>query len=393
MTNQKDELPETSIFRSLRSHAGSAAATNSERSEPGFSSFNDSSQEEYEEPERDTDYFSAYNADDELNEEEQEDLFSGGKDEPATDVPEEGDWSSHTAEQPAVRIGDHTEDHIADRGDDAEPAVEEEPEDPEWLDEEDEYEPEEVAEPAMPLRLIAVAVVALLLLTVGAYGVLQERAAMQEQLRELRASLATGGASESDLVDSREALRELQAAYDTLQARSSALSRENNELKASVAALEAEQTAASGDTTSGMKPLVTQEPVVEAVEKIEEKPAQPAAPVVVAREEAPPPPPALKPAPAQPPAPAKPAEPAAAPAPPGNWFVNFGSYASRDTAEAWAKKLSPVQGEVVVVPTTKNDRTYYRVRVISLSGKNAAELVARQLEAELQVSRLWVGQQ
>ena len=45
-----------------------------------------------------------------------------------------------------------------------------------------------------------------------------------------------------------------------------------------------------------------------------------------------------------------------------------------------------------MVPGTKDDRTYYRVRVVGLGGKSAAELVARQLEAEMQVSRLWVGQ-
>ncbi len=224
MKNQRDEYPGTSIFRSSHSDADAHPVDNAGRREPAFGRFGDSSHEEYEEPERDTDYFSGYN-DDEHLEEEQDDLFSHEDEEPVAEVANGASWSSHTPEA------------------DAAPSAEEDAEDQAWLDEEEGYELDEPAGTAMPLRLIAVAVVALLLLTVGAYGVLQERAAMQEELLELRAALATG-VSESDLADAREALRELQASYDTLAAQSSALSGENNQLKEAVAALEAQQAAA-----------------------------------------------------------------------------------------------------------------------------------------------------
>lgn len=350
MANQKEDHPETSIFRSSLSDSDDATVSSGGRREPGFGRFQDSSVEEYEEPERDTDYFSGYSADEEHLEEEQDDLFPQRDDESPAAVSSGGSWSSHRASGTV-------------------PAVEEESEDAEeWQDDEDDYDVEEEREPAMPLRLIAVAVLAVLLLTVGAYGVLQERASMQDELRELRASLATG-AKASDLVDAREALRGLQAAYNTLEAQSASLAQENEQLREAVAELEAEQAEAPA----------AEEPVVETAAA---KPVAVAAPVEKAPEEAP----------------AAPAAPPAEPAPaatgePGNWFVNFGSYTSPDTAQGWAAKLRPVQGEVVVVPGTKDDRTYYRVRVIGLSGKSAAELVARQLEAEMQVSRLWVGQE
>jgi cell division septation protein DedD len=352
MTNPKEDHPESSFFRS--SSSGPDSADNEGRREPGFGSFRDSALEEYEEPERDTDYFSGYNAEEGDEEEEQDDLFPS--------------WDGE--QSPAPPSGANPAPGPEDSG----PTVDDEPAEPvEWHEDEEYFEPEEVHESPMPLRLIAIGGFALLLLVIGAYGVLQERAAMQKELRELRASLATG-VKASDVREARDALRELQQSYDSLAAEASALSQENLELKEVITALERAQAGADAEP---------QAPVTES-------PAQSPTPApAVARQDAPPPAPIIT----KTPVPERTAPPPAASAPAGPWFVNFGSYTSRETAQSWASKLSPVQGEVVVMPGTKDNRTYYRVRVVGLSGKKAADLVARQLEAELQVSRLWVGQE
>jgi cell division septation protein DedD len=357
VTNHKENPPEDSISRWSRSEPASDSGTaeGGGRREPGFGNFQDTTLEEYEEPERDNDYFSGYNNDEGL-EEENEDLL------PSWEGEQPGEQTA--APEPVE------EDERAEEGEPEEPA--------EWLDEEEYFEPEG-GEPAMPLRLIAVAAVALLLLVVGAYGVLQERAGMQEELTELRASLGTG-VKESDVREARDAVRELQQSYDALAAEASALSQENLELKEIIAALEGAQ----AGTGAEKQAPVTKEQTASA-------PAAP--PPAATRKEPPPPAPAPQPVAAKKPAPTQPKTQATASAPTGPWFVNFSSYSSRATAQSWAAKLSPVQGEVVVVPGTKDNRTYYRVRVVGLSDKRVAEVVARQLEAELNVSRLWVGQE
>ena len=73
------------------------------------------------------------------------------------------------------------------------------------------------------------------------------------------------------------------------------------------------------------------------------------------------------------------------------WFVNFGSYSQRSAADNWAAKLQPQVGKVVVTGAEKDGRTFYRVRVVELPDKQAAEKVARALESEYGLSKLWVG--
>jgi cell division protein FtsN len=75
------------------------------------------------------------------------------------------------------------------------------------------------------------------------------------------------------------------------------------------------------------------------------------------------------------------------------WFVNFGSYTQLDTAESWAARLKPPSGSVAVVTGSKDGKTFYRVRVVELDNRDQAESIARQLEQEHQLSRLWVGKQ
>ena len=95
----------------------------------------------------------------------------------------------------------------------------------------------------------------------------------------------------------------------------------------------------------------------------------------------------------RPPNPAKAVTKPAIPVSAESWFVNFGSYSSRTMAQSWASKIEPAAGKVIVAPGSKDGKTYYRVRVVELPGKGSADKVARQLEKELQVSRLWVGRE
>jgi hypothetical protein len=44
-----------------------------------------------------------------------------------------------------------------------------------------------------------------------------------------------------------------------------------------------------------------------------------------------------------------------------------------------------------VSASTREGKTYYRVRVIGLANKSAAAQVARELETELTLDKLWVG--
>jgi cell division septation protein DedD len=315
------------------------------RREPGFGRFDDRDLdefEEYDEPDRDTGFASGFSADDVAEEEEFDDLFTG-HDNTGPSGSETGSTRSGATAAP---------EEIPD----------EEPED--WPGDDEYYEEETDDDAQWPLRMIAVAVVAVLLLVAGVYGVLQERAATQEELRELRATLATS-ADQADLRSSRDALRKLQQSYDALTAEAEALSQENRELRETIAGLEAQlpaptsspppSSAAAGDASSAAPP--------------------PATPSVA------------------PSAGNTKAAPESAASPPGRWFVNFGSYTSRALAESWATRLHPAGGEVIVAPGSKDGRTYYRVRVVGLSDKKAADLVARQLESQLQVSRLWVGQE
>jgi len=71
--------------------------------------------------------------------------------------------------------------------------------------------------------------------------------------------------------------------------------------------------------------------------------------------------------------------------------VNFGSYATRNMAVSWAARLRPGAGEVIILPTSSDGKTLYRLRVIGLADRDVAKGVARKLETELRVAELWVG--
>jgi cell division septation protein DedD len=332
------------------SHGGDAKPPRKDqRHEPSFGRYDED--DEYEEPDRDSDYTAGYHADDVDDEEEYEDDFSEDNE---RDLFEEED-PQNDAEQP----------------DEDEPEA--------WL-EDDEYS-EESSGQNWPFGLIAVAIVALVLLAAGGYGVMQQRAATEEELRELRAALSTTSSSQN-VSASRDALAELQSAYDTLAEELETLRLENRTLTDTVAGLAGQLGDTQGAPTeagSSTEQATATKPTSATIQ-----PAQP----VVAQPPATPAPPAPKPVAIKP----IEAKPAAA-TPSGRWFVNFGSYATRNMAESWAARLQPGAGKVVILPTSSDGKTLYRLRVIELSDREVARGVARKLETELRVDPLWVGKE
>lgn len=347
---------------------------NDTRREPQFGGFEED--DDYEEPDRDTDYASGY-GEDNIDEDELDDLFPDddlfNEDEPLQEdtdplsqdpdttqsSPENLDYREESLEQPAGE----------------EPATtpvwnDPEPEDTgleadTWLDDEDYPEENEDGGHPLPMGLIAVAILAVVLLVAGGYGVMQQRGDTQEEIRQLRAALATTASSE-DVSASRSALQQMKERNAQLSSDLEALSRDNRRLTDTVAGLEAQLEA-------------QQEALARQVSAKEETKPATAKP---------------KPAPAKPIAKptAKPA-PARASAPSGNWFVNFGSYGQRSAAQAWSAKLRPESGKVIVSSAEKDGRTFYRVRVVGLPNETAAQSVARTLESDYGLSKLWVGKQ
>ncbi len=312
------------------------------RAEPRIGEFDDDL-ENYEEPDRDTDFSSGYGAEDIAEEEETSHLFQDS----------ESQYDpSQLASNPDTGNADTDEPLQSDTSD----------EDEKW--DEEEYLEQEHTDSGWPLRLVVVAAIALVILGIGAYGVLQERADAQEELQELRATLATS-ISPDDIRDNREALRELQRSNAELAKLAEVLAQENRMLQEAIAALEASLAATpESQAPKSVKP----EPAAAA----EVSSATP-----VARQ-----------------APAKTTPPKPAPSAPsgGHWFVNFASYTSKSTAETSAAQLKPAAGKTVVVAVVKDGKTYYRVRVIGLADRDEGNKVARGLEKALGVSRLWVGQ-
>lgn len=237
----------------------------------------------------------------------------------------------------------------------------------EW-DEDDldeDYE-EETAQPTWPLGMIMVAIFALVLLAAGGYGVMEQRSAMQEEIRQLQAALATS-ASPGEVASSREAVAATEQRNVELQQQVDSLTLTNRQLKDTAAGLEAQLQAQQAALQQASTPAAP-------------KPAPAARPA---------PKPAPKPAPEPEPKPAASAPVVAS----TGWFVNFGSYSQQATAQSWSKRLQPSHGDVVVTMGSRDDRTYYRVRVVNLTNREQANAIARQLEKDYSMERLWVGKQ
>ncbi|MEM9757714.1 MAG: SPOR domain-containing protein [Pseudomonadota bacterium] len=211
-----------------------------------------------------------------------------------------------------------------------------------------------------PWMMIAVVAVALTLLAAGGYGVVQQRSNMQAEIRELQAQLATAMAPDEAL-EERERQRQMALQNESLGTEIAALEAENralgeqianleNELEARQAAVESARAAAAAALAEAERTAATR---------------QSSAPRGTAS-----------------PAPAAVA---------GTWFVNFGSYAQRNVADRWAARISVNQGRVNVQEAQAGGRTLYRVRVVGLDSRDAAERVATALEREYQLPKLWVG--
>ncbi len=313
--------------------------------EPRFSAIDQ--EVDYEEPERDTD-FAAFYDDEDDGEDEFEELNDPRREREGASI-----WSFE--ESDAAEEMDPDRSQAAPVGTPAADAAYDEDDAYDWQDEE--YPDERDAGPRRwPVGMIIVGIVALILLGAGGYGVIQQRAAMEEEIRQLQAALAVS-VSPEEVTASRSAVAEIERSNTELQDRLDALVVENRQLKGLVSGLESE--------------LQAQQ------EALARKP--PAAPPP-AKEVPPPTAPAAKPE-------------KAAPAAAGEWFVNFGSYARRDTAEAWSGKLAPGAGQVVVSTGAVDGKTLYRVRVVGLASRDQAESIARQLEKAHDLPRLWVGRQ
>ena len=200
-----------------------------------------------------------------------------------------------------------------------------------------------------PVAMLVIAAVAVLLLAVGGYGVISERSAMEGEIRQLQAELART-ISPDEARASRNAQEAADRANAALEEELRGLRSENAELQQAVRDMEAR--------------------VASRIEKAEKAvaEAQQAAASAARRSNA-----------------------STAAAAAGDWFVNFGSYAQISDAQRWAARLEVDSGRVVVQDAQSNGKTIHRVRVVSLPDKAAADRVARQLESEHKLPKLWVG--
>lgn len=232
-----------------------------------------------------------------------------------------------------------------------------------------------------PFLMIAVVVAALALLGWGGYGVVQERKAMEAEIRELQANLATA-MTPGESSEAREQLRQMEVEAEALRSQLQTLRGENLSLEAQLediadradALANAAEPApvaiagsVGGGSTSAEPASARQETGASAARTA--APAQSAGAVASNRSD----------------------DDAAGNTP--LWFVNFGSYTRRLMAEQWAEQLQVEDGEVIVQTATAGERTVYRVRVIGLPNRDAAERVALQLERSFQLPRLWIGRQ
>lgn len=218
-----------------------------------------------------------------------------------------------------------------------------------------------------PLGTIALVALALIALGAGAYGVIQQRGAMQTEIRELQAQLANTLSAEEAAAE-RERQRQIELENETLRSEREALQADNAALSERVDRLQAQlaqQQASNEQAAAAQKAAARREA---AAREAERQPAR------RQREES---------------AGAQAAANASAPA--GGWFVNFGSYARRQVADRWASRLTVGEGRVVVKTASIAGQTVYRVRVVDLATRDAAERAAIALERQHALSPLWVG--
>lgn len=76
----------------------------------------------------------------------------------------------------------------------------------------------------------------------------------------------------------------------------------------------------------------------------------------------------------------------------GAWFVNVATYSQRATADAMVERLREGGRSAAIVPATIGGEPSYRVRVVDLPSRDAAQRAARELESQLGLRGLWVGE-
>lgn len=245
-----------------------------------------------------------------------------------------------------------------------------EADDEEWLAEEPGYpdDDDDDSSRRWPLGLIAVGAVALVLIIAGGWGIIQQRAATEEEIRELRAQLATR-ASPEDISSSRTALQRANERNTALTGEIQTLQMENRRLRERLAELETQL----AEARAPRAPAAAQD--AETAAGATQNAPTPAAPGGDTA------------------APQAPAVSEARAATTGDWFVNFGTYGQQAMAREWAQRIAPAAGQVIVAESAQDGDTLYRVRVVGLASRTAAESVARELQADWGLPRLWVGRQ
>lgn len=219
---------------------------------------------------------------------------------------------------------------------------------------------------SLPWLMISIVGLALLLLGIGGYGVVQQRGELQAEIRELQARLATTITPEEAEAE-RERQREVTMVNESLTAEMEALVAENTALSEQLSTLEArvgetQEAEAAAAKAATAAQVAREQAAATAKRNREQATAQSSA-----------------------------AQPASDDAAAEGWFVNFGSYAQRDVADRWAGKLNVDSGRVVVQTASAAGKTLYRVRIVALASQDQAERVATQLERQYQLPRLWVG--
>lgn len=76
----------------------------------------------------------------------------------------------------------------------------------------------------------------------------------------------------------------------------------------------------------------------------------------------------------------------------GDWFINIATYASASLAQSWVDKLSALVDERVTrLTTTSNGKTLHRVRVVEIADKDSAQRLAKTIEETHNTGPLWIG--
>jgi len=206
-----------------------------------------------------------------------------------------------------------------------------------------------------PVWPMLVGLVAVVLISVGGWGLFQERAALQARIAELERSQSK--ASSVNAVDA-SALSALEADNASLKLQLDGLYRDYELAMAEIANLQ--------DATDTAAQVAVDAPEPSATDA-EEPAATAAAPDALASPDA---------------------DQAA-----GRWFVNVGAYSVAQSAENLAETLKGGGFDTIVQEVYTDDGSLLlRVRVIGLEEKSDAQQVAAELEASFGIGPVWVGQ-